>query len=57
MAGQGPCQTGRQEEHAQAVEAGTCGLGRIEHYCPDMQRCNSENQGADGTASGEECVK
>ena len=44
MAEQGPAgQTEVQEGNAQAVEAGTCGLARVEGCCPDVQGWDQES--------------
>jgi len=53
---QGPAgQTEGKETNAKAVEARTCGLGRIQRCCQDVQRWDQKSQGMAGTALGEGC--
>lgn len=53
---QGPVgQTEGKEGNAQAVEAGTRGLGRIQGCHQDVQRWDQKSQGMAGTALGKGC--
>ena len=58
MSEQGPAgQTEEKEENAEAVEAETCDLRRIQGCCLDVQRWNQESQGTDGTKLSKGCEK
>ena len=53
---QGPLgQTEVQEGNAQAVEAGTRGLERVQGYGLDVQGWDQKSQNTDGTELGKGC--
>ena len=47
-------QTKRQEGKTQSVDVGTCGLGRVQGCCLDVQGWDQESQGTDGAEVGKE---